>query len=97
MQQNITTDTTILKNIAKVANIQVELEAEFGTTQLAVQEAIEYDSGTVIKLDNFTTEPINIFVNGILIAKAKIVAIEGHYGIKIVEIIDKDSSGEKNG
>ena len=76
------------KNIAKVANVEVNLYAELGRAKLQLKDAIEYDTGSIITLDKTTTDPIDIYVNDILIAKGKIVAIEDTYGIKIVEIIE---------
>lgn len=78
------------KNIAKVANVEVTLCAELGRAKLQLKDAIEYDTGSIITLDKLSTDPIDIFVNDILIAKGKIVAIEDSYGIKIVEIVENN-------
>ena len=75
-------------NISKVAKVEVKLTAELGETKLNLRDIIEYDSGSIIMLDKTTNEPVDIYVNGIMIAKGKIVAIEDSYGIKIVEILD---------
>ena len=76
------------QNIAKVANVEVTLCAELGRTKLQLKDAIEYDANSIITLDKNASDPIDIFVNDILIAKGKIVAIEDSYGIKIVEIVE---------
>ena len=75
-------------DISKVANVEVKLTAELGKAKLSLRDVIEYDSGSIVMLDKAENEPINIYVDDILIAKGKIVAIEDSYGIKIVEIID---------
>jgi len=82
-------------NISKVANVEVKLTAELGRTRLPLKDIMEYDSGSVIMLDRNSNEPVDVFVNDILIAKGKIVAIEDTYGIKIVEIIDNSNKEEK--
>ena len=79
------------KNIAKVANVEVTLCAKLGKAKLKLKDAIEYDVDSIITLDRTANDPIDIFVNDILIAKGKIVAIEDSYGIKIVEIVEKMS------
>ncbi|MBQ8848317.1 MAG: FliM/FliN family flagellar motor switch protein [Candidatus Gastranaerophilales bacterium] len=84
-----------LKNIAKVANVEVTLCAELGRAKLSLKDAIEYDSGSIITLDKINNEPINVYVDDILIAKGKIVAIEDTYGIKIVEIVENKSLEKK--
>ena len=82
-------------NISKVANVEVTLCAELGRAKLQLKDAIEYDTGSIITLDKTTTDPIDIFVDDILIAKGKIVAIEDTYGIKIVEIIENNKLEKK--
>lgn len=85
LAQNNTLDP---QNIAKVANVEVTLSAELGKAKLQLQDVIEYDTGSIIALDKTSNDPINIYVDDILIAKGKIVAIEDTYGIKIVEIVE---------
>ena len=75
-------------NIAKVANVEVTLCAELGKTKLPLKDVIEYDSGSIITLDKMSNDPVNIYVDDILIAKGQIVAIDDTYGIKIVEIVE---------
>lgn len=94
-QNSIQNNILDSKNIAKVANVEVTLSAELGKAKLQLKDAIEYDSGSIIMLDKNENEPIDIFVNDILIARGKIVAIEDSYGIKIVEIIENNKL-EKN-
>lgn len=88
MPDEIEEKATDFKNILKVANVEVTLCAELGRTKLLLKDAIEYDSGSIIPLDKMEDEPINIYVDDILIAKGKIVAIDDSYGIKIVEIVE---------
>ena len=78
-------------NISKIAKVEVLLCAELGRAKISLQDAIEYDTGSVITLDKLCNDPINIYVNDILIAKGKIVAVEDTYGIKIVELIENKS------
>lgn len=95
MTQNSAHNMVDLKNIAKVANVEVTLCAELGRTKLQLNDVIEYDSGSIIALDNTIDEPVNIFVDDILIAKGKIVAVEDTYGIKIVEIVENNELEKK--
>ena len=82
-------------NIAKIANVEVTLYAELGKAKLQLKDAIEYDTDSIITLDKSANDPIDIFVDDILIAKGKIVAIEDTYGIKIVEIVENKSLENK--
>ena len=62
----------------------------------SLKDAIEYDTGSIIALDKTENEPVNIYVDDILIAKGKIVAIEDTYGIKIVEIVENKKLEQNN-
>lgn len=90
-----TNEATDYNNIEKVANVEVKLTAILGRATLPLIDVIEYDSGSIVPLDNFTYDPIDIYVNDIYIAKAKIVAIEDTYGIKIVEIVDNNKENKE--
>lgn len=95
--QNLAQNNLIdLKNIAKVANVEVSLCAELGRAKLSLKDIIEYDSDSIITLDKNANDPVDIFVDDILIARGQIVAIEDSYGIKIVEIIENKKEIEKN-
>lgn len=83
-------------NIEKVANVEVKLMAELGKTKMLLKDVIEYDSGSVIMLDRTDNEPVDVYVNDVLIARGKIVAVEDSYGIKIVEIIDNNQENKKH-
>ncbi|MBR3604408.1 MAG: flagellar motor switch protein FliN [Candidatus Gastranaerophilales bacterium] len=97
MTQNLAQNSIIdLKNIAKVANVEVTLSAELGRAKLQLKDAIEYDEGSIIALDKLTSDAVDIFVDGILIAKGKVVAIEDTYGVKIVEIIENKELEKEN-
>lgn len=81
-------------NILKVANVEVTLCAELGRAKLTLKDVIEYDAGSIITLDKINNDPINIYVDDILIAKGQIVAIDDNYGIKIVEIVENNKIKE---
>lgn len=80
-------------NISKVADVEVTLCAELGRAKLSLKDAIEYDTGSIVTLDKLNSDPIDIYVNDVLIARGKIVAVEDSYGIKIVEIIENKKAG----
>lgn len=85
-----------LNSIAKIANVEVSLCAELGRAKLSLKDIIEYDSDSIISLDKNMNDPVDIFVDDILIARGQIVAIEDSYGIKIVEIIENKKELENS-
>ena len=97
MPQEVTNDNIIenFRNISKVGKVEVTLCAELGKAKISLKDAIEYDEGSIVVLDKFEDEPVDVYVDDILIAKAKIVAIDDTYGIKIVEIIENEKLENK--
>ncbi len=85
----------ITDNISKVANVEVKLSAELGKAKMPLRDVIEYDTGSIIMLDKAQNDPIDIYVNDVLIARGTIVAIEDTYGVKIVEIVDNNKIEKK--
>lgn len=94
--KNLKDIDTNQENILKVGNVEVFMRAELGKTTISLKNAMEYDEGSIVMLDNLTQDPVDIYVDDILIAKGKIIAIEDTYGIKIVEIVENDNLKEKN-
>ena len=77
-------------NLAKIANVEVKLTAQLGKTKVPINEILRYDSGSIISLDNLENEPIDIFVDSVLVARGTVVAVDNSYGVKIVEIVDSE-------
>jgi len=94
-ENTIQNDNINYDNISKVANVSVTLYAELGKTSLSLKDVIEYDEGSIISLDKLNNEPVDIYVDDILIAKAKIVAVDDSYGIKITELANGKNAENK--
>ena len=60
---------------------------EFGRTKLTIKQLLELAQGSVIELEGLAGEPMDILINGYLIAQGEVVVIEDKYGIRITEII----------
>jgi|TARA_B110000858_G_scaffold195433_1_gene251838 flagellar motor switch protein FliN/FliY len=74
---------------AVLDNIPVTVSVELGTTKLKIGEMMALNQGSVIALDSLAGEPLNLRVNGTLIAKGEIVLIKENYGIKLTEIVPR--------
>lgn len=81
----------------RIDSIPVRLAVEVGSASLTVARVFDLQAGAVIVLDRQVDEPLDIRVNGTLIARGEIVAIEGRYGVRVTELADPDgfASGER--
>ena len=76
------------ENLAKIANVEVKLTAQLGKTKVLLKDILRYQPGTLVMLDNKEEEPVDIFVDSVLVARGAVAALDNHYGVKITEIIE---------
>jgi len=76
-------------NINLVLDVPVNLTIELGGCQLPMREVLQLAVGSVVQLDKPADAPVELSINGKLIARGEVVVIEDHFGVKITEIIDQ--------
>ncbi|MDD6069747.1 MAG: flagellar motor switch phosphatase FliY [Clostridiales bacterium] len=75
------------ENIDLIMDVPLEVTVELGRTSKSIKEILEFAPGTIIELDKIAGEPIDVLVNGKLVAKGEVVVIEESFGIRITDII----------
>lgn len=70
-----------------LSNIEMEVTAELGRTRMTVRELLSLTPGVVVELDRLAGSPIDLFVNGTLIAHGEVVVIDEEFGVRISEIV----------
>lgn len=68
-------------------DVEMGVTAELGRTRMLVREVLELQPGSVIELDRAAGSPVDVLVNGTLIARGEVVVIDEEFGIRIVEVI----------
>ncbi|TVP50484.1 MAG: flagellar motor switch protein FliN [Halomonas sp.] len=79
--------TAQARELEMIMDIPVKLTVELGRTKLTIKQLLELAQGSVIELQGLAGEPMDILINGYLIAQGEVVVIEDKYGIRITEII----------
>ena len=74
-------------NLNLVLDVPVSLTIELGGCKLPMREVLQLCIGSVIQLDKPADAPVELSVNGKLIARGEVVVIEDRYGVKITEVI----------
>jgi flagellar motor switch protein FliN/FliY len=78
-------------NLNLIKSVPLNITAEIGRTRLPVREILdEFGEGHVVELDRQAADPIDVFVNGVLIAKGTVVVIEENFGVRITEIVSPE-------
>jgi flagellar motor switch protein FliN/FliY len=74
-------------NINLLMDVTMELTVELGRTKKSIKDILGMGEGTVIELDKLAGEPVDILVNGKLIARGEVVVIDENFGVRVTEII----------
>ena len=74
-------------NLSLVMDVPVSLTIELGSCQLPMREVLQLGVGSVVQLDKPADEPVELRVNGKLIARGEVVVIEDRFGVKITEVL----------
>jgi flagellar motor switch protein FliN len=74
-------------NLNLVLDVPVSLTIELGGCQLPMREVLQLNIGSVVQLDKPADAPVELSINGKLIARGEVVVIEERYGVKITEVI----------
>lgn len=74
-------------SLENVLEIPVTVTVEIGSTQIAIRNLLQLNQGSVVELDRLAGEPLNVLVNGTLIAHGEVVVINDKYGIRLTDVI----------
>ncbi|MCE8019873.1 flagellar motor switch protein FliN [Halomonas sp. MCCC 1A11036] len=83
------------RDLEMIMDIPVKLTVELGRTKLTIKQLLELAQGSVIELDGLAGEPMDILINGYLIAQGEVVVVDDKYGIRITEIITPSERVQK--
>lgn len=76
------------ENIALIKDVPLEVTVELGRTSKAISDILDFAPGTIIELDKIAGEPVDVLVNGKLVAKGEVVVIEENFGVRVTEIVN---------
>ncbi|HET7312728.1 MAG TPA: flagellar motor switch protein FliN [Salinisphaera sp.] len=77
------------RDLDMIMEIPVTLSVELGSTRLSIRELLDLAKGSIVELDGLAGEPMDILINGYLVAQGEVVVVEDKYGIRITEIVDR--------
>ena len=70
-----------------ILDIPVQLTVELGRTKIAIKNLLQLAQGSVVELDGLAGEPMDVLVNGFLIAQGEVVVVNDKFGIRLTDII----------
>ena len=70
-----------------ILDIPVQLTVELGRTKIPIKHILQLAQGSVVELDGLAGEPMNVLINGCLIAQGEVVVVNEKFGIRLTDII----------
>ncbi|MBL8376894.1 MAG: flagellar motor switch protein FliN [Burkholderiales bacterium] len=74
-------------DIGMILDIPVQLSVELGRTRIPIKQILQLAQGSVVELDGLAGEPMNVLINGCLIAQGEVVVVNDRFGIRLTDII----------
>jgi flagellar motor switch protein FliN/FliY len=70
-----------------VMDVPVTLSLEIGRTKVSIRNLLSYTKGSVIELDRIAGEPMDVLINGMLIAHGEVVVVNDKFGIRLTDVV----------
>lgn len=77
-------------NLDVILNIPVQMSLELGRTKMDLRELLSLGQGSVVELGRMIDEPLDVLVNGALIAHGEVVVVDNKFGIRLTDIISPE-------
>jgi len=75
------------ENLDLILDIPVSISMEIGRTQITIRNLLQLNQGSVVELDRLAGEPMDVIVNGTLIAHGEVVVVNEKFGIRLTDVI----------
>ena len=92
MSTHFTVDAGVAANFRLLQDVDVRLSVEVGATKLKLRELLAMGESSVIELDRFANELLDVLVNGTLIGRGEVVTVGDRFGIRITELADPQAA-----
>jgi len=74
-------------DLEMLLDVPVVMTVEVGRKSLTIKELLSLTPGTVVTFDRSVTEPMDVMINGTLIARGEVVSADGKFGLRLVDIV----------
>ena len=82
-------------NLEMILDLNVTLAMEVGRTKISIRNLLQLSQGSVVELDRFAGEPLDVLVNGTLVAHGEVVVVNEKFGIRLTDVISPSERVKK--
>ena len=78
------------KNLEVVLDIPVRLSMEVGNTKISIRKLLQLNKGSIVELTRTAGEPLDVLVNGTLVAQGEVVVVNDKFGVRLMDVISPE-------
>ncbi len=78
------------RSIAALGEVEMTVTVELGRTKIAIKDLLDIHNGAVVQLDRVVTQPVDILVQGTLIARGEVVVVDDSFAVRVTELLTGD-------
>ena len=83
-------DSTFSKTFELLLDVALPVSVSFGRTLLQIREVLKLNSGSIVELNRFAADPVDVVVNDCVIARGEVVVVDGNYGVRVTHLASKE-------
>ena len=84
-------------NLNLIRDVMVTLSLEVGRVRMPVRDLLQLAPGSIVELNRLATEPLDVFVNGVPIARGELVVVDEKFGIRLTDVVSAAERMEQIG
>jgi flagellar motor switch protein FliN len=93
--EGLSAETTEDVNLDLILDIPVTISVEIGRTKINVRNLLQLNQGSVVELDRLAGEPMDVLVNGTLIAQGEVVVVDEKFGIRLTDVVSPQERAKR--
>lgn len=74
-------------DISLIGHVQVSLTAQVGTLNMSIEQLFGLKSGDVVSMNELLEAPLTLMLNGRAVARGELLAVDDHFGVRILELV----------
>jgi len=82
-------------NIGVLLDIDMKVTVELGRTHMQIRDIMNLSPGSVVELGRAPSEPVDILVNGVLMARGEVVVVDDHFAVRISKLMSREDRAKK--
>lgn len=89
-EQPVAGEGGVSRTFDLLLDVALPISVSFGKTSLQIREVLKLNTGSIVELDRFVSDPVEVIVNDCVIARGEVVVVDGNYGVRINQLASRE-------